>query len=184
MNLKSKKQKKGFTLIEMLVSMTVFVLIVSSATGFFTSVLKAQRKLLATQEIFSQVSYLEEYVSRSIRMARKDLAGVCISARSNYSITHSGSGIKFLNYKGECQEFYLYNSKLMESKNSVVSELTSSALTVDDFNINVLGNSQSDNIQPRVTLFINVTGSGTRTEEQAEVQIQTTISQRKLDIQY
>jgi prepilin-type N-terminal cleavage/methylation domain-containing protein len=181
---KDKKEKQGFTLIELLVSMAVFSLIVASATSVFVSVLQAQRRLLAMQEIFSQISYLEEYTSRSIRMAKKDLLGTCITAKSNYDITRSGQGIKFMNYKGECQEFYLSNFKLMENKSSVVSELTSNSLSVNNFSINLSGNSQLDNVQPRVTLFLNVKGTGARAEQQAEAQIQTTISQRKLDIQY
>jgi prepilin-type N-terminal cleavage/methylation domain-containing protein len=183
MDSKNKKFKKSFTLIELMVSVTVFCLIAASASGVFTSVLQAQRKLLAMQELLSQTSYLEEYMSRAIRMARKDVLGTCITAKSNYDIV-SGQSIRFVNYKGECQEFYLSSSHLMEDKDGVVSELTSDALAVDNFNINLLGNSQSDNFQPRATLFLKMKGTGSRAEQQVEIQIQTTISQRKLDVQY
>jgi len=178
-----KKTKRSFTLIELMVSMTVFSLIIASASGVFTSVLQAQRKLLATQELLSQTSYLEEYMSRSIRMAKKDVLGACITAKSNYDIV-SGQSIKFMNYKEECQEFYLLSSHLMENKAGVVSELTSDTLAVNNFNISLLGNSQSDNLQPRATLFLKIKGVGLRIEQQVEIQIQTTISQRKLDVQY
>lgn len=182
MDLKNRQQK-GFTLIELLVSMAVFSLIVASASGVFTSVLQAQRKLLAMQELLSQTSYLEEYMSRTIRMAKKDVLGACIAAKSNYDII-PGQSIKFMNYKGECQEFYLFNSRLMENKDGIVSELTSSTFAVNNFNISLLGNSQLDNLQPRATLFLNIKGTGPRVEQRAEIQIQTTISQRKLDVQY
>ncbi|MBU0546840.1 type II secretion system GspH family protein [Patescibacteria group bacterium] len=183
-DIKYGKTHRGFTLIELLVSMTIFSLIIAITSGVFVSVLQAQRRLLAMQELFSQISYLEEYTSRAIRMANKDISGICITAKSNYEITYSDQGIRFMNYKGDCQEFYLSNYQLMENNAGVVSELTSSALAINNFNISLLGNSQFDNLQPRVTLSLNIKGTGAKVEQQVEMQIQTTISQRKLDVQY
>ena len=177
-------EKQGFTLVELLVSITVFSLIITSVGGSMTSILKAQRRLLSLQELSEQTSYAEEYMSRAIRMATKDIDGVCIGARENYQITHAGEGIKFLNYDNECQEFYLLDGQLWENKNGVNTELTSNALEVEVFNINLVGESQTDNLQPRFTLFLKIKGAGPGQEGQAEMEIQTTLSQRKLDVQY
>ena len=167
---------KSFTLIELLVAVMIFSLIGGIAAGVFTTGLRAQRKSLATQEILAQSSYLMEYISRALRMARKDVDGLCIDAKLNYKIVDSG--IKFMNYKGECQKFYLLGSQLKEEKDGVISDLISTNLQASNFNINLLGQTQADNLQPRVTFFLEIIG-----KEQSKIKIQTTVSQRNPDIE-
>ena len=168
--------KKSFTLIELLVAVMIFSLIGGIAAGVFVTGLRAQRKSLASQEILAQSSYLMEYISRTLRMARKDVDGLCIDAKLNYKIVDSG--IKFMNYKGECQKFYLLGSQLKEEKDSAISNLTSSNLEVANFNINLVGQTQTDNLQPRATFFLEIKG-----KEESKIKIQTTVSQRNPDIE-
>ena len=168
--------KKAFTLVELLVAVMIFSLIGGIAAGVFTTGLRAQRKSLASQEILSQTSYLMEYISRALRMARKDITGTCIDAMLNYKIIDSG--IAFMNYKGECQKFYLMGSQLKEEKAGVISDLTSGDLQVANFNINLIGQTQTDDLQPRATLFLEIQG-----KEQSKIKIQTTVSQRNPDIE-
>jgi len=172
-----RKKSKSFTLIELLVAVMIFSLIGGIAAGVFTSGLRDQRKSLASQEILSQTSYLMEYISRALRMARKDIDGICIDAKLNYKIVDSG--IEFMNYKGECQKFYLSASQLKEEKGGAVSDLTSGNLEVANFNVNLLGETQTDDLQPRATFFLEIKG-----KEQSKIKIQTTVSQRNLDVPY
>jgi len=177
------KSQKSFTLIELLVAVMIFSLIGGIAAGVFTTGLRAQRKSLASQEILSQTSYLMEYISRALRMARKDINGACIDPKLNYKIVDNG--IEFLNYKGECQRFYLDGTQLKERKRNIasgvisVSELTSTDLQVNHFNIGPDDSwDQNDNDQPRVTFFLEI-----RSKEQSKIKIQTTVSQRNPDIE-
>ena len=173
---RSRMGQKSFTLVELLVAVAIFAIIGGIASGVFVSALRAQRKSLAYQELLSQTSYLMEYMSRALRMARKDIDGVCIDAKLNYKKVDSG--IKFMNYKGECQKFYLSGKQLKEEKAGIISNLTSTGLSVSNFNINLLGQTQDDNLQPRATLFLDITG-----KEQSKIKIQTAVSQRSLDIE-
>jgi len=180
-----KKNLGGFTLIEILTSIAIFSLIAGGASGVFISAIRAQRKSLSNQELLSQTSYLMEYMSRTIRMAKKDTEGTCISSGLNYDITRDGEGIKFLNYNGICQEFYLSGDRLKEEKSGITLDLISSSLKVESFNIGPKDSwDQWDNEQPRVTFFLKIKGAGEKAELQPEIQIQTTISQRNLDTQY
>ena len=172
---------RSFTLIEVLVSVSIFSLIMVILAGVFVSAFKVQKRSLAKGEMLNQVSYALEYIGRALRMAKKDLEGSCISAKSNYEITHGGQGIKFQNYKGECQEFYLEDTILRENKNGVIANLTSPDLEISSFRINPHGWDQDDNFQPRITLFLEI-----KTKNQAggasQLKIQTTLSQRNLDV--
>ena len=64
-------QNKGFTLIEMVVAVAIFTLLVGTTSSIFLSSIKTQKQGLATQENIDQASYLMEYMSRSLRMAKK-----------------------------------------------------------------------------------------------------------------
>ncbi|MFH1841330.1 MAG: type II secretion system protein [Candidatus Nealsonbacteria bacterium] len=184
--MKKLKTKKGFTLIEVMVSITIFTLVLVSATGLFTSSIKAQRMVLAERVILDESSYVMEYMGRAIRMAKKELeAPTCLSANGyNYEETRDGKGIKFKNYKEECQEFFWDDTtnRLKEIKGGEEYFLTSANLEVISFNINLIGESQWDNNQPKATLFLKIKGTGEKAEQQPEISIQTTISQRDLDI--
>lgn len=167
---------KGFTIIEMIIAVAIFSLLISASSGVFLSSIKAQRQSLATQEILDQTSYLMEYMSRSLRMARKDLTGTCTgTAKLNYAF--AGQCIKFMNYQDECQHFCLDGTRI---KDEVGIYLTSGSLNVSSFEVNLLGAVQppADTLQPRLTVFLTVRG-----EEQTILKIQTTISQRNPDVQ-
>jgi len=182
-------KKNGYTLIELLIALAVFTVVVAAPTGFFVSAIKGQQKALASQELYDNVSYVLEYMSRALRMARKDLDGSCSligATNMNYELTREGKGIIFLNYAGKCQEFYWDGNHLMEIRDKTESfQLTSSNIKVSKFMINGSGWSQTDNIQPKVTLFLEVEGTkGKLSELRPTMKIQTSISQRKLDIEY
>lgn len=192
----NKINNKGFTLPELLASLAIFSLVIGGASGIFISTIQAQRRVLASQELLDQTSYLMEYMSRALRMARKELNCTnpedpstcsCLTIKGygyNYEIQEEG-GMRFINYNGICQEFYLSGTKLKENKDGSISDLTSNALKVLSFNIGPADSwYQTDKKQPRVTLFLEIKGAGLKPEAQPEIKIQTTISQRALDVQY
>jgi len=97
MNKIFKKLKKGFTLIELMVSLSIFVMIISASSGVLITTIRAQKKSLAQQELLNQTSYLMEKMSRAIRMAEKDKAGTCgHGSNISYHLENNNS-IEFLN---------------------------------------------------------------------------------------
>ena len=189
----AENKKSGFTLTEMLVGMAVFSLILVAISGIFVSAIRIQKRTLTANDLSQETSYLLEYMSRTLRMARKDdVGGVdCLGGdKINYEINASSTGIKFRNYKDLCQEFYLDKTtyqlieRISSSTNPLVfstSTLTSPNLRVNYFNIEILGAPQGDNQQPRVTITMEITKPGT---SQPKIKVQTTISQRQLDFTY
>ena len=173
---------KSFTLVELLVTVAIFSLIVSTASGVFVSALQAQRKSLAMQELLGQTSFLMEYMSRAIRMAKKELsAPACLSENGlNYEKTRGGKGLKFINYQGICQEFFwdVTTGRLKEAKGGAEEFLTSGNLQIINLNFKLRGEFQEDDDQPRITLFLEIEG-----KEKSKIKIQTTISQRNPDIE-
>jgi Tfp pilus assembly protein PilW len=184
---------EGFTIIELMVAVFVFVLVIITATDIFVSMIRNQARALNRQELLNQASYAVEYVSRALRMAVKAADTNCLStAGSSYETTHvvSGvaNGIKFINHNNNdvCQEFYWDSSALAleESKGGVIIPLIASDasnIKVDYFKAAVYGETDSDTYQPRTTISMKFhIGDGVN---QVIQQVQTTISQRNLDIQ-
>jgi hypothetical protein len=94
-------------------------------------------------------------------------------------------GIKFRNSAGDCQEFFIENGRLKETKAEETNDLTPNNSDVVSFKITGTGWGQTDGIQPKVTLFFEVIGkTGGSAETQPRIKLQTTVSQRNLDVNY
>ncbi len=172
--------KKAFTLIELLTVIAIFSLVSGTIVGIFISAVSAQRKILATQEMLSQISYVLEYMGRAIRMAKKDLDGNCIPQKTNY-YQATTSEIKFENSKGKCQRFFLDQNQIKEEKAGTILPLTS-GIKINSLKFNITGKDQPpvDDWQPRVTISIEAEGRG---KNPPKIQIQTSVSQRDLDVE-
>ena len=200
------KKQKGFTLIEVLVSISVLLVISGVAVSIFLSVVMGQRTILANQDLSGQLSYSLEYMSKALRMASKDqigdtLAGGCLGSKGlNYLLTKRDlkdgvyKGIKFINGSdnGACQEFFLdqTNGKtvIKEIKNGGNSvALTSDKINISAFKFILNGDmagqssysTEDDQTQPRVTISMSANFWGSNNPLAV---IQTTISQRNLNI--
>jgi len=191
-------QSKGFTLIEIIVVLAIFLFVIGAVLGIFISMVENQRKALSDQQILSQVSYALEYMSKAIRMARAQTDGDannCLGGIDNIYVMENDAynlyeSIKFINQSDvdACQKFFLDNGILKELKNS--DDLSKAvALTSDNLKINfirfavngVTGGatplSSEYSGQPRVTIVLNVS----MPRESFSRTIQTTVSMRNLN---
>ena len=180
--------KKGFTLIELLVSMTIFSVVMVSAIGLFSAGVENQRKILALQTLSNNTSYVIEYMSRTIRMAKKDLGGLYLTtAGCNFENPDGDSSILFMNYHQDRQEFFLENGQIKEKKGPLSQSgplaipLTSDNFLVQKLVFELSGECQTDELQPKVTIVIEIQ---TKEAKPQRLNLQTTISQRDLDIEY
>ena len=184
----------GYSLIEVLVAIAIFSVAVAIATSSFVSSLGSQNRALSVRETIDNASHVMEYISRALRMAKKDLNASCIAtAGSNYENPGPGeSEVRFLSYDSNegryiCREFYLSgDNRLKERKSDDETpffttdlDLTSSDLKVEAVKFKLLGEEQSgdQDQQPRVTLLLEMTR-----DDVSKIIIQTTTSQRNLDI--
>ena len=192
---------KGLTLIELLVSITMLGLTMVAVVSIFVSTIKGQNRSLASQQLMNQTSYSLEYISRAIRMAKKDSSnGDCTgTAFLNYVKTNpevGKNGIRFLDYRGKCHEFVLDDNtdQIQERKSTDHTDafgswidITSDQVEVLAFNIGPNDSwDQDDSDQPRITLYFDIRGKATalETKDQPRIKIQTTVSQRNLDCYY
>lgn len=180
--------RSGFTLIELIVGLTVFVLVVGAIIGIFISGIRSQRELLAEQDALNQLSFAMEYMSRALRMARRENGTFnCLTTDFNYENPAGDSSIQFINHlqDDDCQKFFLDGKTLKYVKDAGVGGineelvLTSPNIVIDELKFELKGEAKDDspepNSQPRITIFLE-------TSAPLEIRLQTTISQRNLDI--
>ncbi len=177
---KKTKYKTGFTMVELLVSISLFSLVITALFNLFNSALLSQEKSLNSIYLLDSASFLSERLSRSLRMARKDVEGVCIAEKANFEQT-SSSNIKFLSHSGECWEFFLQDGVLMEKRGSSTQALSPDNITVQNLNFHLSGETQDDFIQPKVTISFKLKNNYGSSEE---ITVQTTVSQRQIDAAY
>jgi len=183
----------GFTIPELLVALLAFSLVIGGATNLLLTGIAAQRSSLATQELLDQSSFMTEYVTRVLRQARKDTAGTCLTlANLNYEVSSngvswsaegSGSFVRFVNGNGQCQQFSLESVRIQETIFPAPGEyLTSDNLNVTSLRFLLEGSSQEDDVQPKVTFAMEIEGQGSKPESKPSIQLQSTVSQRRIDV--
>lgn len=194
--MKQKNKKTGFSLIEVLVATTVFVLVVSVAAGLFVHTLQSQRKVLAYQELFDQTSYIMEYMTRSIRMAKKQRTTIdppitCIDpiGRNYQLIGLEGRHLRFIRWDHLvvpggafiCYEFRLNVERIEVSRDRGTSWtfLTSDRLRI--LNLRFIVEGDNPGLQPRITILLEAEGREYGLGMRPKTRLQTTISQRDLN---
>jgi prepilin-type N-terminal cleavage/methylation domain-containing protein len=116
------KNKKGFTLVEVLVCIALFGIISVALINVFVASIKSQSRIIYSQELLEQSSYVLEYMNSKIRMAIKDVDGSCITIGSTYNIYGGGSSIRFISYNA-------FSFPVLNSGNTLlISGITSPAL--------------------------------------------------------
>lgn len=188
----------GTTLFELMITITVFSIFFTVGVQLLASALKNHQQALAKAEVLNQTSYVLDYMSRSFRMAQKDITGDCISQNYNFENPNNDiSAIRFLSYQNKCTEFLTSdvekNGKtytLIMTRRStngdsdnLGAEVALSAIgpSVSKLSFFVTGKSQSDVLQPSVTIALEFKDSLLGSPV---YNIQTTISQRELDVEY
>lgn len=191
-----KTLSKGITLVELIVAISIFALIVPLATNLLVSIVQNQRKILTQQDLLDQTNYVAEYMSRALRTAVKGSGTSCAGtvAYAYYDETEKEKSVEFINHNnlsGDiCQVFHLDNGVLEEIKTNLngvpisTNNLLSSAYKINSFKVFISpepGTFPAAKYQPRVTFYLDVQAN-TQEANPPEVKVQTTVSQRNLDI--
>lgn len=114
-------KNKGFTLIELVVSMAIFLLLITVGIVIFLSIVQNQKSVLYQQKVLNQVSYVLERMSKALRMAKLDTSGCLVGSEgtgyiyllTRYNLTTGlHGGVRFINESDNstCTEFFLDDS--------------------------------------------------------------------------
>lgn len=155
------KHNKGFTIIELMVAMSLFVIVVGITSGTFVRSLRTQRALVALMAANDNASQTLEQMTREIRTGTEFAA--------------SGSRLAFTNAAGEPTAYDIAGDRITRNGKS----LTASNVLVKYLRFSVRGAEVGDGTSTRVTVFLGVSAKGKM--ESFVTRLQTTIASRVLD---
>ena len=182
---------KGFTLIETVVALGIFIAI-SAGLGEVISVsIQNQVKIVTMQNTFSQAIFSLDKIEKELRMAKKDLSGSCVGvAGRNYNVVQGtpSDSITFLFLDQDlgvrCKKYGVESGKIKEYISADMTSTFPAGINVTSiFDVNSLkfiltgDTSSQDNLQPKITILMNISN-----DYLSPMNIQTTISQRRLDL--
>ncbi len=191
---------KGFTLVEILVSISIFVVFMTFALGSVLSILGAGDKSKSLNSVMTNLNFTVEIMSRELKFGTNFYCTQSTDVPplppvpTTQNCTGVGlapqSAISFVTSDGVATVYKL-DSALHQIKKSTDGGLTFISVTAPEVNIQDLKfyvfNSApqtslpADNAQPRVTMFVRGY-AGTKLSSQSSFALQTTISQRSLDV--
>ncbi len=189
-NRKIASNLPGFTLVELLVSVSLFAFIILSVTGLFKLSIDSQRQSLANQNIQDSLKYFFEMTSKEMRMAKTN-EGDCsgIPNQEIFFLTNVGNNqeLRFKNYYDQCVSYYLVNEgeitrfyirreTPLEGGGMLMVEGSLSPQKIDIKELKFLIK-KGDNIQPIVTMMIRAVASDSNKEVE-ELTLQTSVASR------
>ncbi|MBN2197881.1 prepilin-type N-terminal cleavage/methylation domain-containing protein [Candidatus Wolfebacteria bacterium] len=165
--------KRGFTIVELLIAMTLFVVFIGISTGSFIRILRTQRLITSLMEASSNASLTLEQISREIRTG------------SEFNVIGENE-LRFLNTEGVATIYRLKDKSIEKGAGSdfdniVYKKITADNIKINNFNIFILENDLDNRFQPRITIGLSVAVDYEQIKN-ITINIQTTVSSRVLGI--
>lgn len=180
------KNKSGFSLIEILVSMTLFVVITTAALNIFKLVIDSQRTAIATQNVEESLKYFLEVTGKEIRMAKRNSSGVCALPATDIYKTSSVNGtsdsLTFKNYHDQCVTYSVVaqsdgTKRFSVSRDGITGFITPARINIDELHFILRPEGGANNSQATVTMELVAHALG-KDSARSEMRIQTTLASR------
>jgi prepilin-type N-terminal cleavage/methylation domain-containing protein len=173
----SNLRPRGFTLIEMMVSVFLFSIVIVIATGALVSILGANRKAQAVKSVMNNLNFALDSMTRSIRTGTDYDCGT-----AQCDPTNGTSEFSFTDTDGR-DVIYRLNNATERIEREVDKEgflpLTSPGVIVERLTFYVDGESDTDREQPRVLIILK--GEAGEGKTLTTFNLETLVSQRILD---
>ena len=194
--------KKGFTLIELMISIVIFVIFLGLVSNSYVSIVRAQKNANQVRKIYSEIRTFTDMLAEEVRLGAIDydcydsqfksatpcaegVAGSMQKGRSPYLALVRKGGQQKIVFKYENNKVYV--AKLKKGAWSKFEELVSDNLDVTHLSFAIFPdenpylrenyNNTSKQFQPKVTVFMTVKNA-LNPDSQFNFNYQTTISSR------
>lgn len=173
------KFTRGFTLVEMMVAVSLFTIVMTVSAGALLTIIDANTKSQTLKNIMNNLNFALEGMSKSIRVGTNYICGDYVSGSD---CKNGGKSITFTLPDGGKVTYKLVGSGIYKVIGDVTSlPITGNEVVITNMVFYVTGSDSADTLQPRV-LFTLQGYAGTKEKSKTYFNLQTTVSQRQLDI--
>lgn len=164
-----KTSKRGFTVLELIISMSLFIIISALVVGSFITAMRTQSAIMGLIEAKDNMNIALERMAREARMG------------TYFQLGLSQQEFSFIDINGnEIRYFYDDIDMLIKRcENFNCLPIVSSGLKVENFSA-VLYRNLSGSIPPRITVSFLITPTDEKFKDYFSFNIQTTVSARQL----
>lgn len=176
---------RGYTLIEVIVALSIFGVVMAISGGSLISVLHANNEARATQIVMNNMNFVLEEMSRQIRLGSEHDCGNQNNPGSNTSSPDtdcSGGGyyIEFISSVGDTIAYRINGTQIEKQVNAgPFLALTAPEVTINSLKFFVRNTDPTDNEQPQIMIVVD--GEATEGRQRSHFIVQTTLTQRLLD---
>ncbi|MFZ1988053.1 MAG: type II secretion system protein [Minisyncoccia bacterium] len=194
--------KRGYTLIELIVSVALFSVVMLTATAAYLSFIAYNRRANADSSIMTALSFAADSMARDVRTAVAGTGGILYCDNAGGSSCNSNingsTGLYFTGVENNCETAYLYTSgKLskaggtdggtgcfgMADIREFIGPNVTPGITLSRVRFYITGQgSASDNRQPFVNIVIKGTTSVPDSSEVIPFSMQTSAAARIPDL--
>jgi prepilin-type N-terminal cleavage/methylation domain-containing protein len=192
MRYRTLQSKKGFTLIEVLVSVAIFTTVMTIALGALLAMAESDRKAQALKSVINNLNFSLDAMSRAMRTGVNyhcDVSVLPVTDPRDCNQSSSGaSSIAFLSAEGQTVRYCRGNGDACSSSGTAVlvskngssyAPLTSTEVTITNLQFYVTGATDAQ-VQPHIVILlsgeVDVSVSQTSTFD-----LQTSVTQRLYD---
>lgn len=190
--------ERGFTLIELIVSIGLFSVVMMISVGALLSLVEANRKARALQSVMNNLNVTLDGMVRAIRMGAAYNCGTegvpgsgggdcgylgapTPESGTMFSFAPFGSSASAVN---ERWVYYFEDGRIYRSEeggaNSI--EVTAPEVVIEDMDFYLTGSARRNGDQPKLVIVIKGIAGGDRLKTSATFYIQATAVQRSLDL--
>lgn len=171
--------QKGFSLVEMLVAIAIFMIVVVTTLGAFLTMVDINKKVQSVRNAMDNANLAMETMMRNIRLG--------------YDYEGSGSTITFTSQKGELITYSLFEIEVNKATGNLRGQMlrtvnggdpvaiTSPDLDIDTLTFTIGGAQLGDNEQAHVNIFVSGKTVLPKNEHNFDFSFQSLATQRLYD---
>lgn len=168
--IKPKNKSSGFTLMEMIVALGIFVIALTISLGAVLKFKDIQRSTTAVNQLQENLRFALEYMAKEMRTGKNFSCSNC----------NGGNNVSFTNAKGENVSYKLEGNRLKKSTSGGgFLPLTSPRVRIESLQFFASGISSGDGQQPKI--LIKIKSSIRDKNTLMNFNLQTLISSRNPD---
>ncbi|MEX2013985.1 MAG: type II secretion system protein [Parcubacteria group bacterium] len=176
----TKNTKKGFTLIELMVAISIFIVVMTISMGSILGVFEANRKSRSLRTVLNNLNLAVESMAKEMRFGTIYHCGSG-SVTVPQNCPTGGTRMSFLSSDNVQITYHLNNQTIQKRVGTgPFIAVTAPEIVIDDLTFYTLGALPGDTFQPKVIIIIKSHAGNEK--GRSDFTLQTLVSQRVLDI--